>query len=260
MRNLLLALYPASWRTRYGEEFELILRDRPLGPFDVADVLLGALDAHLHLRGLGAASQHGKGFAMSLRIGGWAAIAGGALWFIGLAAASANDSDNDGIWSLFLLAGTAALLLALVGLSAFQARENPRLVWAAFAIPATGACISIVGIVGMAVVGDRPFVGDLSPWWVWMLGMITMFVGSALFAVATIRSKVLSRAAALLLAVSSLVVIPVGFGIGGGVPPELGQVLMVALLLAFTGGWVALGISALRVDRSVPATIQGAMS
>jgi hypothetical protein len=112
----------------------------------------------------------------------------------------------------------------------------------------------------MGVVGDRPFVGDLSPWWVWMLGMITMFVGSALFAVATIRSKVLSRAAALLLAVSSLVVIPVGFGIAGGVPPELGQVLMVGLLLAFTGGWVALGISALRVDRAIPATIQGAMS
>jgi hypothetical protein len=260
VRNLLLALYPASWRTRYGEEFELILRDRPLGPFDVADVLLGALDAHLHLRGLGAASQHGKGFTMSLRIGGWAAVVGGALWFIGLAAASANDSDNDGIWSLMLLTGTAALLVALVGLSAFQARENPRLVWAAFAIPAIGACISIVGLVAMGVVGDRPFVGDLSPWWVWTIGLITMFVGSALFAVATIRSRVLSRAAALLLAVSSLVVIPVGFGVGGGMSPELGQVLMVGLLMAFAGGWTALGISALRVDRAIPATIQGTLS
>lgn len=258
--NLLLALYPASWRTRYGEEFELVLRDRPLGPFDVADVLLGALDAHLHLRGLGAASEHGKGFAMSHRIGGWAAIAGGILWFIGLAAASASDSDNDGIWSLFLLTGTAALLVALVGLSAFQARRNPRLVWAAFIVPAVGAAVSIVGIAAMAVVGDRPFLGDLSPWWVWMVGMLTMFIGSALFALATVRTQVLSRAGAVLLGVSALVVFPVGFGVAGGLPPEVGQLLTVATMLAFVGGWVTLGISALRIDRSFPATIQGAMS
>ena len=69
MIALLLRLYPARWRARYGDEFAAVLEERPLGPFDVADVLLGALDAHLHLRGLGAASQHAKGFAMSLRIG-----------------------------------------------------------------------------------------------------------------------------------------------------------------------------------------------
>jgi hypothetical protein len=260
VRDLLLALYPASWRTRYGEEFELILRDRPLGPFDVADVLLGAMDAHLHLRGLGAASQHGKGFAMSHRIGGWAAIAGGILWFVGLAAASASDSDNDGIWSLFLLTGTAALLVALVGLSAFQARRNPRVVWAAFIVPATGAVVSIVGIAAMGVLGDRPFLGDASPWWIWMIGMLTMFIGSGLFALATVRTQVLSRAGAVLLGVSSLVLVPVGFGIAGGFPPELGQVLMVATMLAFVGGWVILGISALRIDRSFPAAITGATS
>ena len=73
MIALLLRLYPARWRARYGDEFAAVLEERPLGPFDVADILLGALDAHLHLRGLGAASEHGKGFAMSLRIGGYAA-------------------------------------------------------------------------------------------------------------------------------------------------------------------------------------------
>ncbi len=80
MIALLLRCYPARWRARYGDEFAAVLEERPLGPFDVADVLLGALDAHLHLRGLGAASQHAKGFAMSLRIGGYAAIVGGVLW------------------------------------------------------------------------------------------------------------------------------------------------------------------------------------
>jgi hypothetical protein len=261
VRNLLLALYPASWRTRYGEEFELILRDRPLGPFDVADVLLGAMDAHLHLRGLGAASQHGKGFAMSLRIGGWAAIAGGLLWFIGLAAASANDADDDGIWSLLLLAGTAALLVALVGLSAFQARRNPRLVWAAFILPAVGAVVSIVGIIAMAVAGDRPFLGDLSPWYVWVFGMLAMFIGSALFGIATLRTGTLSRTGAVMLAVGSLVLVPVMAGISGGIVPEqVGMIVTAVTFLAFAGGWVVLGVSALRAGRPLATSLQGAMS
>lgn len=56
MRRALLRCYPRRWRARYGEEFAALLEERSLGPFDVIDVLLGALDAHLHLRGLGAAA------------------------------------------------------------------------------------------------------------------------------------------------------------------------------------------------------------
>ena len=96
MIALLIRLYPARWRERYGDEFAAVLAERPLGPFDVADVLLGALDAHLHLRGLGAASQHAKGFAMSLRIGGYAAILGGILWFVALAGNAINDGADSG--------------------------------------------------------------------------------------------------------------------------------------------------------------------
>lgn len=52
MRRL-LRLYPADWRARYGDEFlELLARERRT-PGKVLDVLLGALDAHLHTR-LGA--------------------------------------------------------------------------------------------------------------------------------------------------------------------------------------------------------------
>ncbi len=70
VNHLLLRAYPARWRARYGDEFEALLAERPLGPFDIADILLGALDAQLKLRGLGAASEHRRGFSMSLRIGG----------------------------------------------------------------------------------------------------------------------------------------------------------------------------------------------
>ncbi|HEY5982424.1 MAG TPA: hypothetical protein VIU38_03060, partial [Anaerolineales bacterium] len=48
-RASLLALYPAAWRERYGEEFAALLEQGLHSPLDVVDVLLGALDAHLAL-------------------------------------------------------------------------------------------------------------------------------------------------------------------------------------------------------------------
>lgn len=49
MRNpqWLLSLYPASWRARYGEEFAALLENCPLTFTTFADVVLGALDAHI---------------------------------------------------------------------------------------------------------------------------------------------------------------------------------------------------------------------
>ena len=153
MSSLLVRLYPARWRARYGDEFELILGDRPLGPFDVADVLLGALDAQLHLRGHSAASVHGKGFAMTLRIGGYAAILGGLLWFIVLAWNAVNNGGESGAnWiGLLLLAAVVTTLVALVGLSAFQARRYPVLMWTAVAVPALGAIVTLLGAIAIAI-------------------------------------------------------------------------------------------------------------
>lgn len=256
----LLRLYPARWRTRYGDEFAALLEERPLGPFDVADILLGALDAHLHLRGLGAASQHAKGFAMSLRVGGYAAVLGGILWFVGLAAASALK-DGGSVFVLALAAGSVALLVALVGLSAFQARQYPRLVWASFVVPAVGAVASVVGVIGMLVVGDGRFIGGWSAWYVWSFGTVALIIGSALFALATWRAHTLSRAAAGVLASASLIVVPVILGldiVGGVLPDALEPLVMIAATLAFAGGWIALGVSALRVDGIRPASLEGA--
>ena len=87
MKTLLIRCYPAAWRERYGDEFAAILEERPLGPFDVADILLGALDARLRMRNRRAGLTERKGFSMSLRIGGIAAILGAVTlavaWFLG---------------------------------------------------------------------------------------------------------------------------------------------------------------------------------
>jgi hypothetical protein len=48
-RHFLLRLYPRAWRERYGEELSAQLEaQRPLRTGVVADLVRGALDAHLH--------------------------------------------------------------------------------------------------------------------------------------------------------------------------------------------------------------------
>ena len=139
MTKFLIRLYPARWRARYGDEIEAILDERPLGPFDVADILLGAFDAQLRLRKVGTDIAHGRSFSMSLRIGGFAAVLGGALLatsiVLGIGIVGSVEPVVPGI---LLVTGSLALLVALAGLSAFQARTHPVLSWAAFAVTAVG--------------------------------------------------------------------------------------------------------------------------
>jgi hypothetical protein len=263
MRSLLIRCYPARWRARYGEEFAALLDERRLAPFDVADILLGAVDARLRSHGLGA-SQHERGFAMTLRIGGSAAILGGLLWFTALGANAINDGDETNSWwiGVVLVVATIATLLALVGLSAFQARQYPALTWAAFAIPAAGGVIALLGVVAMALGGDtdRQIIGELSGWAIATLGLLTMLLGSGLFALATWRTRSLSRAAAGLLAVGALVVVPgLAGAISGLVPSALVPLAIIASVLLFPAGWVALGVSALRRGRA-GAPLEGAIS
>jgi len=238
MRSFLIRCYPARWRARYGDEFEAILEERPLGPFDVADILLGALDAQLRLRGRGAAIAQGRGLSMSLRIGGFAGILAAPLlalaWFLGYGPV-AIDRVVPGV---ILLAGLSLLLVALAGLTAFQARTNPQATWAAFAVPAIGLAVFSIGATATVVTGD-------DYWGLTMLGVLTGVVGSALFAIVTYRTAVLSRGAALLI------------GIGSVLPFAAATTsfyaLLVVAIICFLLGWFALGIQAIRLDR--PASL-----
>ena len=116
MRSLLIRCYPARWRARYGDEFEAILEERPLGPFDVADILLGALDAQLRLRGRGAGIHEGRRFTMSLRVGGIAAIVGASLIVIVIALTGGHTEGSVNAVTITLLVALVALLVALTGL------------------------------------------------------------------------------------------------------------------------------------------------
>jgi hypothetical protein len=115
-------------------------------------------------------------------------------------------------------------------------------------------------MVGMATTGDLPFIGTWSGWSIWAIGVLALIVGSALFGIATVRARALSRAAAATLAISSIVVIPILLGVGvlDGLLPAAAAPLGAALAaLAFAGGWIGLGVSALRIDRSRPMAQAG---
>jgi hypothetical protein len=248
MRSLLIRLYPARWRARYGDEFEAILEARPLGPYDVADILLGALDAHLRLRGHGVDTQHARRFTMSLRIGGIAAIVGASLIAIVIALTGGRSEGSEDATTIALLVALAALLVALTGMSAFQARSNPWLVWTAFAVTAVGTVlIFIAGLSDLAGVGrsdwrDGP-VG---------IGVVALALGSAAFGIATYRGSVLSRNGALSLAIGPTV------GLAGALAVSqdlwgLGIPLVAVGILSFLAGWFTLGVAAIRLDRPANA-------
>ena len=224
-----------------------MLESRPLGPFDVADVLLGAIDARFTMVRLSEARESRGGQNVVLRIGGFGAVGGGILWFVGIAGASAMDVPRGLPFVGVAMVGLMGLLLAFIGLSAFQAHRAPVLVWAALVIPAIGTVVSLVGMYGMVTrPAELDYIGSLDPWEVWFYGLSGTFLGSVLFATATVRAAVLSRASALTLAISAIAVVVVSTGLSGGVDDDLGSTVIAAAMAAFSSSWVLLGLSALR--------------
>ena len=112
----------------------------------------------------------------------------------------------------------------------------------------------------MVFVGDGRFVGQWSAWYVWSFGLVALLLGSALFALATWLTHSLSRPAAILIAASALVLIPLGMGLDvlSFIPETYAPIVIGVGVLAFSAGWIALGISAVRLDNPARIAPQGA--
>jgi hypothetical protein len=260
MNRLLVRLYPASWQARYRDEFEALLEERPIGPFDVADILLSAFDAHLRRGGAAAAGGHDRGIGMTLRNGGIAATVGGGLWLVSLIGGSATRPDDGQPWIALIIVAMLALVVAIVGLSAAQGRAQPRLVWAVVALSVVGAGVALFGLVGMATVWDRPLIADVSGWNLWVLGTIATIVGSGGFGLANLRMRTLSRVGSGLLMIGAAAALPILFGVassdGFG---AVGSIIALLGIFAFAAGWIWLGISAIRTDRAETAGLREAL-
>ena len=138
---------------------------------------------------------------MSLRIGGIAAIVGASLIVIVIALTGGRTEGSEPASSIALLVALAALLVALTGMSAFQARSNPSLVWTAFGVTAVGTlAIFIAGDSDLASAVPTDWRDGLLP-----IGAVTAALGSATFGIATYRGSVLSRKGALSLVIGPVV-------------------------------------------------------
>ena len=117
----LVALFPRSWRRRYGEEFEVLLEESDLSLGDLLDLARGAWDARLHPQ----PHLGGGGEGMATRLAHGVAIAAAALAALVLLVAlqslrplAASFQSNPGIVAFVAAAaifGAAAVALRRVG-------------------------------------------------------------------------------------------------------------------------------------------------
>lgn len=179
-----------------------------------------------------------------VRLGGLAGVLGGTLWALWYAGAYLAGSGGYEAYNRLM---PAVLLLLAVGLLAFYAVQNARSRgW----VGRAGLVVTLVGLLMMIV-------GNVAEFWVfteeaygpdslrnsaWMafgLGLLTVYVGTVLFGLGTLRAGELPRLGALLI----MIWFPAGFVASG-----LLQLLGVPEGLAFSGmtglqgaGWVVLG-------------------
>ena len=246
--SILIRLYPKAWRDRYGEELSLLLEDRPPGPFDSLDLLLGALDAHLHRRAVDAGGAVPTSMPRSARLGAGAAIAGGALWMPALVTAVRDDPGMTAMMMLLVSLSLSMFVVALAALSAVQSRSHPVLVWASFLLPAVGVALLVGGTVAEISVGDRRLVGWLTPYAFWVAGAMLALIGSVLFGIISAVAGGLTRWSAVLLSVGALAQLVTIVA----TDHARDEWLMLVGALAFGLSWILVGVGASRVERIRP--------
>ncbi len=179
-----------------------------------------------------------------VRMGGLAAVLGGALWALWYVGAHLAGSGGYETYNRLM---PAVLLLLAVGLLTFYAAQDARSRgWAGRA----GLVVALVGLLMMTVgnvaefwaLNEEAYGPDAlrnSAWMAFGLGMFAVYVGTVLFGIGTLRAGQLPRSGALLL----VIWFPAGFVASGllqlaGVPEGLAFSGMTGLQGA---GWVILG-------------------
>ena len=84
-------------------------------------------------------------------------------------------------------------------------------------------------------------------WGLWFIGVVTVMLGSGLFAVVTYQTRVLSRVGAALIGIGILVIL-------GEAVIHVGALIPIGMA-CFALGWLTLGVQAIRLDQ--PATAAG---
>jgi hypothetical protein len=161
--NRLLHWYPASWRERYGEEFEALLvadiSEHPQSRRRTIDVALRGLLARLRSAGIAEGSEERPRLAAIVCLGGVFALLGLGLWaqlMIGWQWAAPHDPATS--------VGLAAIVAGLAALSVIVVLAAAPVLWSALRHRAKGVRLPLLalsaGLMVLVVVGIH-----LAPHW-----------------------------------------------------------------------------------------------
>ncbi len=220
----LLRLYPAAWRARYEAEFAGMLAARPARRRDAIDIVLGAVDAHLHPELVGAAPQ-----PWTHRLPGLLAIGAGLLWtefFVRLLGLRPDEEWGGSVGF--------AVLLMFVSVPGDYAMAYLR------RIGATIAAIAVATAVAWSVPwtltdGLVNLIAGVSVW---------LLIGAGMLTLAAVRAGIGPRGRWALVASAVLLPAIVGIPILGGFGPgdAGGLAAMVVTALPYGLAWTFLGL------------------
>lgn len=222
--SVLVRLYPAAWRARYGPEFEALLAERPPSRRDVLDIVLGAIDARLSPQVDSAPVT--RRAALTDRLAGGAAIAGGLIWSATYLVGWLVQAEGD--LSLPILIALALMLLSL-----------PGRYLAAYARP-------VVLGAGAFVVSLAVILAELLPWdLILLVPAVTILatLGPGLLALAAARAGVAPRDRwRLLLLTIPWPIIGLIATLAGLVPSLIPIPLVIASVLPLGIAWIVTGV------------------
>jgi len=219
----LVRLYPPAWRARYGSEIVGLLAARPPRLGDQLDLVVGALDAHLHPELVVAGPVDRASVPLGHRVPGLAATAGGLLLVVALVGGGISGAEG---WFSWIWVALLLMLASLPG--GYAARVGGR-----------------VGL-GLAAIAASFVLAWTLPWGPNVVPAVSaiVLVGAGSLALATVRAGLgrRSRWAAVGLGFGppAVALLGVGMGLGG---QEEGSLLPLALLVTLYGvAWAAVGL------------------
>ena len=220
----LLRLYPAAWRERYETEFLVVLDGRPAGLRGWLDIVLGAVDAHLHPELIGAEPR-----PWTHRLPGLFALGAGLIWSSFFVRALTGDPRQE--WGDSIGFAIVLMIVALPGDYVMAYRRQ------------IGATVGAI-VVAMVLAQELP--------WSIAEGLLNLavgaaawlLVGSGMLTLAGIRAGIapglrwLMLGAAVLL--PAFVAIPILGGFGPG--DRGGAMAMLLAVLPYGVAWAVLGL------------------
>jgi hypothetical protein len=233
MKTGLVRLYPRRWRDRYGEEFEALLEQQSATVGAAADIILGAVDAHLTAN---APEQRGSWLR---RIPELMIVLGGLVWlaagWANMAAHSRPDLQNLSAQFVWL----GVLIVAIGTLLEPTFRSRPGFLRVASTVPA--ANLLILASVGQLCLSWPSVAANI--WSVLSVLVVGSVVVQLAWAASMIARLPQLRLALLVLGGGVLLNLTVGQVVRSGpdYPPIQDQIL--ASLLPFA--WTLIGVSAI---------------